>query len=153
MLSNIVWTFVAIVAALALYRYRHAIVARLKQFDADNIRRIAEQERDKADPMAHYRHTLATAEEQVEPVGEFTVSDARLGTPVTRFVFEGMHFGSRWEAENARAERIRSIAAGFYRELPRALTERNAPESVQAAKEPPPRDNVTPFRRPGETLH
>ncbi len=124
MLSQVLWSFLFIVAALAVYRWRRAIVDGLARFDAANVRRIAEQEREKTDPLAHYRHTLKTAEEQVEPVSEIVESDARLGTPITRYVFEGERFMSHAEAERVRAEKIRAIARGYYRELPIALAER-----------------------------
>jgi hypothetical protein len=124
MLEQVVWAFLFIVAALAVYRWRHEIIGGLKRFDADNVRRIAEQERDKADPIAHYRHTLHTAEEQVEEVSEVVDSDARLGTPITRYLFEGERFATRTEAERARAEKIRAIARGYYMDLPVALSER-----------------------------
>jgi hypothetical protein len=88
------------------------------------VRRIQEQERDKVDPLAHYRHTLRTAEEQVEAVSEIVEADERLGTPVTRFLFEGERFSTRAEAERVRAEKIRTIARGFYMDLPVALAER-----------------------------
>ncbi|HEY0105546.1 MAG TPA: hypothetical protein VGB91_05630, partial [Rhizomicrobium sp.] len=87
MLEQVVWAFVFIVAALVVYRWRDAIAAALRRFDAQNVRRIADQEHEKSDPLAHYRHTLRTAEEQVETVSEIVVSDARLGTPVTRYLF------------------------------------------------------------------
>ena len=124
MYAPIISTFLVIVAALLVYRFRRAIGARLKRFDDANVRRIAEQERDKVDPLAHYRHTLRIAEEQVEAVGEIVEADARLGTPVTRYLFEGERFATRVEAERMRAEKIRAIARGYYMDLPMALAER-----------------------------
>ena len=124
MIRDLLTAFAIIVVAILIYRYQHRIADALRRFDARNVRRIREQEAEKADPLAHFKHTLKTAEEQVEEVSEITVSDARLGTPVTRYVFEGEHFASRREADNARAEKIRAIARGYYMELPRALAER-----------------------------
>ncbi|MEJ0027961.1 MAG: hypothetical protein WDN01_18195 [Rhizomicrobium sp.] len=124
MLSQIVGTFLVIVAALVAYRYRRWIVERLKRFDDENVRRIAEQERDRADPLAHFRHTLRTAEEQVEAVSEIVEPDERLGMPVTRYMFEGERFASRADAERVRTEKIRAIARGYYQDLPVALAER-----------------------------
>ncbi len=124
MLSQIIGTFLVIVAALVAYRYRRRIVERLKRFDDENVRRIAEQARDRADPLAHFRHTLRTAEEQVEAVSEIVEPDERLGTPVTRYLFEGERFASRADAERVRAEKIRAIARGYYQDLPVALAER-----------------------------
>jgi hypothetical protein len=112
---------------------------------------------------------MATAEEQVEDIQEMTVSDARLGTPTTHFVFEGEHFLTRDDAERVRAAKIGSIARQYYVELPRALAERKTPETVrgatspdvrarQPAPNPPPQgsgSNVVPFRRTpdGDTIH
>lgn len=118
-------TACAFIALMILvYRYHRDIMAALARFDARNIKRIADEQRDKSDPIAHFRHTLNVAEEQVEEIGEITVPDERLGTPVTRYVFEGEQFANRFDAERVRADKIRAIARGFYVELPRALTAR-----------------------------
>jgi len=162
MLRDLLTAFLAIVAALAVYRYRRRIVDGLRRFDADNVRRIQEQEAEKADPVAHFKHTLRAAEEQVEAVSEITVGDERLGTPVTRYVFEGQRYATRFEAERVRAEKIRAIAHNYYVELPRALAERGTPGTVRGSTEtpkPPPQNtstggsNVVPLRRGDETLH
>ena len=55
---------------LVLYRFREDIAAALARFDARNVRRIEDEQRDKSDPIAHFRHTLKVAEEQVEEVAE-----------------------------------------------------------------------------------
>ena len=124
MIRDLLSAFAIIAVAILIYRYQRAIADALRRFDARNVQRIREQEAEKADPLAHFKHTLKTAEEQVEEVSEITVSDERLGTPVTRYIFEGQHFASRREADIARAEKIRAIARGYYMELPRALAER-----------------------------
>ena len=130
MIRDLVTAFLFVVVGIAIYRFHRPLLDALRRFDARNVKRIKDQETEKADPLAHFKHTLRTAEEQVEAVGEITVSDARLGTPVTRYVFEGQHFGTRWEAENARAEKIRAIARGYYMELPVALAERRGNETL-----------------------
>jgi len=114
----------AILAGILIYRYHREIFAALRRFDERNRARIAGEERDKADSLAHYRHTLNLAEEQVEVVGEITLSDPRTATPVTRYVFEGQHFATRHEAERAREEKVRAKARAFYMELPLALSAR-----------------------------
>lgn len=124
MLRDLLTTSLIIAALLVIFRYRHEIAAALARFDARNVKRIEQEQRDRTDPIAHFRHTLKVAEEQVEDVSETTVADERLGTPVTRYVFEGEQFSSRFEAERVRAEKIREIARGFYVELPRALANR-----------------------------
>ena len=121
MLRDLLTTSLFIAVLLVLYRFRHDIAAALARFDARNVKRIEDEQRDKSDPIAHFRHTLKVAEEQVEAVGEISVGDERLGTPVTRYVFEGEQFATRADAERVRAEKIRAIARGFYVELPRAL--------------------------------
>jgi len=124
LLRDLLTTSLIIAALLVIFRYRHEIAAALARFDARNVKRIEQEQRDRTDPIAHFRHTLKVAEEQVEDVSEITVADERLGTPVMRYVFEGEQFSSRFEAERVRAEKIREIARGFYVELPRALANR-----------------------------
>ena len=124
MLRDLLTTSAFIAVMLVIYRFRRNIVAAFVRFDQRNVRRIREQEREKTDPIAHFRHTLKVAEEQVEEISEITVPDPRLGTPVTRYVFEGEQFASRFDAERVRAEKIRGIARGFYMELPTALAQR-----------------------------
>jgi len=41
---------------------------KLKRFDERNVARLEQERRDKADPVAHFRHTLSVAGEQVEDV-------------------------------------------------------------------------------------
>jgi hypothetical protein len=124
MLRPIFEAFLFVVAVLVVYRFRHAIVRGLRQFDERNVQRIADEERDRRDPVAHFRHTLNVAGEQVEEVSEITEPDERLGTPVTRYVFEGERFFNRADAERVRAEKIRNIARGYYVDLPVALAEK-----------------------------
>src|ERR1700761_2408365 len=124
MLRDILGTFLFVMAALAVYRFRAPILAWLERFDQANVDRIAQQERDKTDPLAHFRHTLRTAEEQVEDVMPIIEPDERLGTPVTRYLFEGERFATREDAERVRAEKIRAISRAYYTDLPVALAER-----------------------------
>ena len=130
MLRDLLTTSAFIAVMLVIYRFRHDIMAALVRFDQRNVKRIADEQRDRTDPIAHFRHTLKVAEEQVEEVGEITVTDPRLGTDVVRYVFEGEQFTSRFEAERVRAEKIRNIARGFYVELPRALAQRKSDDKL-----------------------
>ena len=123
-MQSLIEMSLAILAGILIYRYHREILAALKRFDDRNRARIEDEERDKADSLAHYRHTLKLAEEQVEAVGEVTLSDPRTATPVTRYVFEGQHFAARGEAERAREEKVRAKARAFYMELPLALSAR-----------------------------
>ena len=130
MLRDLLTASAFIVVLILIYRYHRDIMAALARFDARNVKRIADEQRDKADPIAHFRHTLKVAEEQVEEVGEITVTDERLGIPVTRYVFEGERFATRFDAERVRAEKIRAIARGFYVELPSALVARKQDDKL-----------------------
>ena len=130
MLRDLLTTSAFIAVMLVIYRFRRDIVAAFVRFDQRNVKRIEDEQRDRTDPIAHFRHTLKVAEEQVEEVSEITVPDERLGTPVTRFVFEGEQFATRFDAERVRAEKIRSIARGFYIELPTALAQRKRDDKL-----------------------
>ncbi|MGZ5827320.1 MAG: hypothetical protein ACXWJW_02145 [Xanthobacteraceae bacterium] len=130
MLRDLLTTSAFIAVMLVIYRFRRDIVAAFVRFDQRNVKRIEDEQRDRTDPIAHFRHTLRVAEEQVEEVSEITVPDERLGTPVTRFVFEGEQFATRFDAERVRAEKIRSIARGFYVELPAALAQRKRDDKL-----------------------
>ena len=165
MLRDVLTLFGFLAVAILIYRYQRAVIGALKRFDARNVKRIEDQARARVDPLAHFRETMSIAEEQVEEIQEIRVQDARLGTPTTHFVFEGEHFLTRDEAERVRAAKIGSIARNYYVDLPRALAERKAQETVQgttsskaptpAQQNPPAQQgsNVVPFRRDGETLH
>ena len=113
-----------VLAAILVYRFHRSILAALARFDARNAARKLEEARDRHDRLAHYKHTLKLAEEQVDKVLETTVPDERTGSPVSRFVFAGEAFVSREDAEAARQEAIIAKAREFYVELPAALTRR-----------------------------
>jgi len=130
MIGNLVTTSVVIAAVLLLVRFWPAILAVLRRFDDTNRARIEGELRDRADHLAHFRHTLRTAEEQVEQVHEIDVPDERTGQPVKRFVFEGVWFGSRREATHARDDKIRTLARKFYMELPAALAARREDDKL-----------------------
>jgi hypothetical protein len=119
-----------LLAAIVVLRFWPRILAALKRFDARNVARIQQERLDRNDQLAHFRHTLGTAQEQVEDVSEIIELDPRTATSVTRYVFEGERFATRWEAEKARAQKIGDIARGFYRELPAALRARRGDERL-----------------------
>ena len=124
MYERLLTTAAVIFAGLLVYRYRAEIMTALRRFDRRNRDRIEQEIRDKTDSLAHFRHTLGRAEEQVEKVSEIVVSDSRTATPVTRFVFEGEQFATRTDAERVRADKVRALARTFYVELPAALAAR-----------------------------
>jgi hypothetical protein len=117
-------TAVVVLAAILLYRFHRSILAALARFDARNVARKFEEVRDRRDRLAHYRHTVRLAEEQVDDITEVAVSDERTATLVTRFVFAGETFVTREEAQAARNHAIMAKARAFYVELPAALTRR-----------------------------
>jgi hypothetical protein len=123
MLENVFWACGFVLTCILLYRFGLPV---LKRFDAENVSRIAQQERDKADPSAHIRHALETAEEQVEPVTEVKVGGG------VQYLFEAQLFLARDEAEEARANRIGTIARRFYAELPQALAGRETRSPLSA---------------------
>src|SRR5215467_8373083 len=101
-MESLITTTVLIVGAILLYRYRAPVVEALRRFDARNVERIRDEITDRRDPVAHYKHTLRLAEEQVEDISELSAHDARTGLPVMRFVFEGEQYATRDEAEAMR---------------------------------------------------
>jgi len=123
-MSRLFTVALILLAAILIQRHWPRIVARLRRFDADNVARMKQEAIDRQDQLAHFRHTLGRAEEQVDEIAEISELDPRTATVVTRFVFEGERFATRHEAEKVRAEKIRAIARGFYLELPAALTHR-----------------------------
>ena len=132
MLENMIEVGALIIVALLAYRFYRPVMERLRRFDAENIARIQRQENERFDPTAHIRHALDVADEQVEPVQEIAIPDERTGQPVMRFLFEAEAFGTRDEAEEARARRVGAIARRFYAELPQALAGRETSSPLSA---------------------
>ncbi len=124
MLTPLLQAAAIILVGILFYRYHRSIFAALRRFDLQNRLRQEQELRDRGDSLAHFRHTLKRAEEQVEDIGEITLSDVKTGTAVTRFIFEGERFATKKDAENARADKVRALARKFYMELPGALAAR-----------------------------
>jgi hypothetical protein len=116
-MMNVLWACAFVLACIGFYRFG---LPWLKRFDQANVARIAQQDRDKADGNAHFRHAMEVAGEQVEEVQEIKTGD------VTRYLFEAQVFATRTEAEDMRAQRVGVVARRFYDELPAALA--GAPE-------------------------
>lgn len=125
-MENVLWACLFVGVCLAFYKFA---LPRLKRFDAANVARIAQQERDRADGNAHFRHALDVANEQVEEVQEVQVGLA------THYLFEAEAYASRDEAEEMRARRVAVVARRFYEELPAALMARGEPRSNLSARE------------------
>jgi hypothetical protein len=113
-----------VLAAIIAYRFHRPILAALARFDARNVARRVEEMHDRRDRLAHYRHTVRLAEEQVDEITETAVVDERTGLPVRRFHFAGETFASRGDAEAAREGTVLAKAREFYVELPAALSRR-----------------------------
>jgi hypothetical protein len=111
-MTNVLWACAFVLVCIGFYRYG---LPWLKRFDQANVARIAQQERDKADTNAHFRHALDVANEQVEEVQQIKTGD------VTHYLFEAQVFATRDEAEEMRAQRVGVVARRFYEELPAAL--------------------------------
>ena len=113
-----------VLAAILIYRFHRPLLAALERFDARNAARKFEEARDRRDRLAHYKHTLRLAEEQVDTIEEVTVADERTGTPAGRYLFAGETFLTRADAEAARQDVVLARAREFYVELPAALARR-----------------------------
>jgi len=125
-MTDLLWASGFVLACIGFYRFG---LPWLKRFDQANVARIAQQERDKADANAHFRHALDVADEQVEGVQEIKTGD------VVRYLFEAQVFDSRDEAEEMRARRLAVLARRFYEELPVALTSQSEARSPLSARE------------------
>jgi hypothetical protein len=123
MLRDILTMAGFILAGLLIYHFRAPMLGVLARFDARNVARRRQEIDDRRDPVAHYKHTLRLAEEQVEDVQSLETQDERTGQPVARYLFEGETFASRDEAEAVRQRAIVAKARAFYLELPVALAE------------------------------
>ncbi len=139
-IENMLGACAFVAVCLAFYRFG---LPALKKFDDENRRRIAQEEQDKADPTAHFRHALEVANEQVESVQEI-----RTGERV-QYLFETAIYASRTDAESARAERVGVIARRFYQELPAALAGARGRGRMSARE----RASQKWHRRNGETMH
>ena len=110
--------FAVVLALVALFLvFRERILGALKRFDTRNAERRAEEARALFDRYAHYRQTMELAEEQVEEITKFRTTDARTGEPLERFIFLGVQYATRREAEAARHDAIIEKAREFYMEL------------------------------------
>ena len=122
-MTNVLWSCAFVLACIGFYRFG---IPWLKRFDQANVARIAQQERDKADANAHFRHALDVADQQVEEVQEIKTGD------VTHYLFEAQVYATRDEAEEMRARRVGVVARRFYDELPAALMGREQPQNLSA---------------------
>jgi len=123
-MGRLIYIAVLLFAVLIIAKLWPRILAALKRFDAANVARREGEKRDRNDQLAHFRHTVSVASEQVDDIGEIETRDVRTGNVVVLYTFAGEHYATRMDAEKARAQKIGDIARGFYRELPAALAHR-----------------------------
>jgi hypothetical protein len=126
--KDLIFTALFIFAIILLTHPR--VLSAFRRFDAGNRDKIEAEQNDRTDSIAHFRHTLKLAEEQVEEITSFTASDERTGQPVTRWLFEGETFATEREARVTREDRVRTIARGFYMDLPAALRARKGDDQL-----------------------
>ncbi len=149
-----VWNLVSValifLAAALFYRFRQRILMPLRRFEANNAARRAEEARALFDRYAHYRQTVQLAEEQVEEVTKLRAADARTGEPVERYVFLGVSYATRREADTARHAAVVEKAREFYIDLDRMYLSRRGwrePRgTVPALTDPSKTEKVTPPR-------
>jgi hypothetical protein len=141
-ISNLVTLASLLLAAALLYRFRERILGALRRFEANNRARRAEEMRARFDKYAHYRQTVGFAEEQIEEVTKITVSDPRTGMKVERFLFLGIEYPTRADAEAVRRAEIVAKAREFYIDLDRTfLARRRRPDTIN---DPPAGGNGSP---------
>jgi hypothetical protein len=143
-------TVAVIFALITLFMvFRERIIGAFQRFEARNAARRAEEARALFDNYAHYRQTMELAEEQVEEVQKFRTTDTRTGEPQERYVFEGVQYATRREAEAARHEAIIGKAREFYMELDKMYLSRRGwrePQGDLPALTDKSKDKVRPPR-------
>jgi len=149
-LWNLISVALFLLAAALIYKFRLRILLPLRRFEANNAARRAEEARALFDRYAHYRQTVQLAEEQVEEVSKLKVADPRTGEPLDRYVFLGVTYGTRREAETARHEVVIEKAREFYIDLDRMYLSRRGwrerKSDFPALTDPAKSDKVTPPR-------
>jgi hypothetical protein len=123
-ISNLISLLAVFIAAALLYRFRARVIGAFRRFEARNAARRMEELRALIDRDAHYRQTVALADEQVEPVTKITVRDERTGEPLQRYVFLGEIYAELKEAESVRYRAVISRAREFYIDLDRVFLSR-----------------------------
>jgi hypothetical protein len=126
-LSNLLIVAAIFAASATLYGFRATLFSALRRFDARNHARKADEWRARFDGQAHYRQTVALAEEQFETVGKIQVRDPRTGEAVLRYQFLGEDYASLKDAEEARHAAIIGKAREFYRDLDKIFLGRQGP--------------------------
>jgi hypothetical protein len=123
-LTNLAILTAVFIAIAVFYYFRGGIIGAVRRFDERNRTRRAEEIQARFDCYAHYRQTLALAEEQIEEVMKIRAKDERTGQPVERFLFHGETFATLKEAEEARYAAVVETARDFYKDLDRTFLTR-----------------------------
>ena len=118
-LTNLAILTAVFIAIALFYYFRGGILGALRRFEERNRARQIEEIQARFDGNAHYRQTLALAEEQIEDVAQIRMKDERTGEPVSRFLFHGEIFATLKEAEEARFTAVVNVAREFYKDLDR----------------------------------
>lgn len=142
-MSNLISLATIFFAGLLIYHFRRRILGALRRFEARNAARRAEELRALMDGTAHYRQTLALAEEQFEAVEAIKVPDARTGELVERFLFQGEQYATREDAEASRYAQVITKAREFYIDLDRNFLSRRRPRTAALTTLPDPAKHET----------
>jgi len=149
-MSNLLSLAVIFLGAALLYAFRKRVMAPLRRFEARNAQRRAEEARAMIDRFAHYRQTVQSAEEQVEEVMKVAVADERTGEALDRYLFLGVLYPTRKEAEAARYAAAIEKAREFYIDLDRIYLSRRRwrepPAAAPALTDPSKHETYTPPR-------
>lgn len=149
-MSGLLSLLVMFLGAALIYAFRRRIIGALQRFEARNALRRAEEARALFDKYAHYRQTIQSAEEEIEPVAKLTVPDERTGEAVDRYLFLGVIYASRNEAEAVRRAAVVEKAREFYIDLDRIfLSRRPRPQpfvGASALPDPSKQETYTPPR-------
>jgi len=138
--ANLISLVAIFLAGALIYRFRGPIFGAFYRFEARNKARRMEELRALMDRDAHYRQTIALADEQVEPVSKITVRDERTGEPVQRYLFLGETYAELREAEAVRYKEVISKARDFYIGLDRVFLSRR--RRREPTVEAPPRNDA-----------
>lgn len=148
-LTDVITILAMFLGGALLYRYRYRVFAPFRRFEARNAARRAEEARALFDRYAHYHQTLQLTEEQVEQVTKIRVPDERTGQPVDRYLFLGVQYATRQEAEAVRHAQVIAMAREFYIDLDTNwLPRRGRQESLAAALPNPARPSPSKPPRP-----
>jgi len=132
-MSNLLDLVLIFLAAILTYAFHKPVLAGLRRFEARNAERRAQEARVLIDKYAHYRQTVQFVEEQIEEVAKVTVADERTGEPVSRYLFLGVYFPDRKDAEAARYAAVIEKAREFYLDLDRIYLSKGKAQKPSAA--------------------